>query len=448
VRAAGDYGDVIERILTDSREAEKLKLLQAEQQELRKQQQQQQQAAASSSVATNAAAAAAAPAAVASVGAATRKRLCPDDAACAKLNNPTHMRLFAHTCRAPGGPGACHQRHDVKHTEFYLHPVPAPPAGGDAASPGKAFAADVAAGDGLSDSDDDALMSRRATAAAAAAADEGAWVDLSDPWAVHPRGYRAALRRADRQARLQEQRQRKQLPHTTAATAAAAQQPQQGAASPAAAGKSTATWVARGTFGSSDDEDHDGAHSDSDPDAVREVVAASKGKNDAGAPRAAGHGGGDDDGVLKVLEARVPLRCPLSYQRIKTPARGRRCRHDACFDLATFIAASARHSTWNCPLCDGPAYVADLRCDSLVAAALDTLPDADFNHGVDALLISGSGADRTWRYVEVNMDTISTSEDDDDDGAPSRRPPQPTTTATTTGVDISQGSGGAEILVD
>jgi len=48
----------------------------------------------------------------------------------------------------------------------------------------------------------------------------------------------------------------------------------------------------------------------------------------------------------------------------------------------------------------------------------------------------------------VNMDTISTSEDDDDDGAPSRRPPQPTTTATTAGVDISQGSGGAEILVD
>jgi len=49
-----------------------------------------------------------------------------------------------------------------------------------------------------------------------------------------------------------------------------------------------------------------------------------------------------------------PLRCPLTRERMRIPARGKKCQHIACFDLEAYLTVSARasfHRRWCCPVC-------------------------------------------------------------------------------------------------
>jgi SUMO ligase MMS21 Smc5/6 complex component len=41
----------------------------------------------------------------------------------------------------------------------------------------------------------------------------------------------------------------------------------------------------------------------------------------------------DDELEVEEVDALVSLRCPLSIDRIVTPAKGRLCSHRRCFDL-------------------------------------------------------------------------------------------------------------------
>jgi len=71
----------------------------------------------------------------------------------------------------------------------------------------------------------------------------------------------------------------------------------------------------------------------------------------------------------------VSLRCPLSHGRIVIPARGVRCEHESTFDLDTFVRHALQVHSWNCPVCDGPVGLRELRVHSIVAEALFILSD-------------------------------------------------------------------------
>jgi len=53
---------------------------------------------------------------------------------------------------------------------------------------------------------------------------------------------------------------------------------------------------------------------------------------------------------------RSRLFCPISLARIRTPARGKKCRHLQCFDLETYLISNQKMSVinkrWRCPVCD------------------------------------------------------------------------------------------------
>jgi hypothetical protein len=262
------------------------------------------------------------------------KRMCPEDKTCAKLANATHIRLFMHTCRADGGPAMCRLRHDAKHTSTFFHPTDTPSASGV-------------------DADDDAAIALVAATpmrmASAKSASE--WYDASDPWAIRPR------HRTQRRGAEEGEISAKQASNSSNANVQAVSK------------------MNAAAFSSDDEAEDRGAMDDTI------IIAA-----DTSDALVAG-----GDSALSVLESRVSLRDPLSFQRIQVPAKGRRCRHDASFDLATFIAHGARRSTWNCPVCDAAALVDDLRVDALLSEALAGLSMEQYEAGVDAVIISGQG---------------------------------------------------------
>jgi hypothetical protein len=55
---------------------------------------------------------------------------------------------------------------------------------------------------------------------------------------------------------------------------------------------------------------------------------------------------------------RARLICPISLARIRTPVRGKKCRHMQCFDLEAYLVSnqkmSAINKRWTCPICDAP----------------------------------------------------------------------------------------------
>ena len=59
------------------------------------------------------------------------------------------------------------------------------------------------------------------------------------------------------------------------------------------------------------------------------------------------------DGVL-IKSVRIPLKCPLSFNQIRIPARGSACQHLECFDLQAFVDLHSSTSKWKCPVCARP----------------------------------------------------------------------------------------------
>ncbi|CCD14534.1 unnamed protein product [Trypanosoma congolense IL3000] len=124
------------------------------------------------------------------------------------------------------------------------------------------------------------------------------------------------------------------------------------------------------------------------------------GSSGCAADRTSGHDPGVDDG-----EAVVTLRCPLSYSRIQMAGRGRHCTHLACFDVVTFVKSCLRSNSWNCPICDGPILIDDVRMDRTVQAAIDSLGPDEYS-----VVLFGRGY-KEWR----RNDCVPCVSDDDDE---------------------------------
>jgi E3 SUMO-protein ligase PIAS1 len=66
---------------------------------------------------------------------------------------------------------------------------------------------------------------------------------------------------------------------------------------------------------------------------------------------------------IEGLDYILSLRCPLSIDTIKVPARGEKCKHPQCFDLETFLSFGDQSTCWQCPICSSPLAWCDLLID-------------------------------------------------------------------------------------
>ena len=55
---------------------------------------------------------------------------------------------------------------------------------------------------------------------------------------------------------------------------------------------------------------------------------------------------------IQMEKVHIELKCPLSFQRIKVPVKGRECVHDSCVDLESMILFNkSANRQWRCPIC-------------------------------------------------------------------------------------------------
>ncbi|KAI1707494.1 MIZ/SP-RING zinc finger domain-containing protein [Ditylenchus destructor] len=80
------------------------------------------------------------------------------------------------------------------------------------------------------------------------------------------------------------------------------------------------------------------------------------------------------DGIVK--QWRITLKCLLSGQRIKVPARYADCTHIQCFDLETFLRMKTQKNILVCPICQKEVKepLNFLRIDKYIENVLSTLP--------------------------------------------------------------------------
>eukprot|EP00928_Gymnodinium_smaydae_P081513 TRINITY_DN6501_c0_g2_i1.p1 TRINITY_DN6501_c0_g2~~TRINITY_DN6501_c0_g2_i1.p1 ORF type:complete len:403 (+),score=47.89 TRINITY_DN6501_c0_g2_i1:53-1261(+) len=107
-----------------------------------------------------------------------------------------------------------------------------------------------------------------------------------------------------------------------------------------------------------------------------------------------------------------PLDCPLTRERIRTPARGVACRHLRCFDFEAYLEVSSRaafHKRWLCPLCSLPLLPKDARVCTLTrlmleqaapgveAASIETALSSGALGSADASLLQKHAKLRRWK---------------------------------------------------
>lgn len=149
---------------------------------------------------------------------------------------------------------------------------------------------------------------------------------------------------------------------------------------------------------------------------------------------------------------RSRLLCPVSLVRMKTPARGFRCRHLQCFDLQTYLSTNYRiaafNRRWRCPVCDVELKPTDLFIDTYLLqvqeqagidseeVAFDSLGewtvtaradrDSEFHPEGSSPPPSASPscpiASPTDGFVEDDVEEAAEEMDDDDDDEAGRAP--------------------------
>lgn len=60
------------------------------------------------------------------------------------------------------------------------------------------------------------------------------------------------------------------------------------------------------------------------------------------------------NGGIETTATVMSLSCPISYTRMKYPAKSIRCQHLQCFDALWFLHSQLQIPTWQCPVCQVP----------------------------------------------------------------------------------------------
>jgi hypothetical protein len=96
----------------------------------------------------------------------------------------------------------------------------------------------------------------------------------------------------------------------------------------------------------------------------------------------------------------LDLRCPISLDKLRQPARGTMCDHLRCFDLDAFVSVNRLTSNinlrWICPICRKLLLPKDLIQDAYMKAIVDFTP-------TDCLEVSINEDTAEWRAVETTQ---------------------------------------------
>ncbi|XP_054824219.1 E4 SUMO-protein ligase PIAL2 [Prosopis cineraria] len=106
----------------------------------------------------------------------------------------------------------------------------------------------------------------------------------------------------------------------------------------------------------------------------------------------------DSDSDIIEGPSQISLNCPISFKRIKTPVKGRSCKHFQCFDFFNFIKINSRRPSWRCPHCNQYVCYADICLDRNMVEVLKNVGD-----NVTEVVIS---ADGSWKAVFKDDDNV------------------------------------------
>ena len=74
---------------------------------------------------------------------------------------------------------------------------------------------------------------------------------------------------------------------------------------------------------------------------------------------------------------KLSLKCPISFKRIKIPARGNECKHLRCFDLESFLLMNTEKTSMHCPICKENIVLENLEVDQYILNAINNSRDFD-----------------------------------------------------------------------
>ncbi|XP_008239090.1 PREDICTED: E4 SUMO-protein ligase PIAL2 [Prunus mume] len=106
----------------------------------------------------------------------------------------------------------------------------------------------------------------------------------------------------------------------------------------------------------------------------------------------------DSDSDIIEGPSRISLNCPISYTRIKTPVKGRLCKHLQCFDFSNFVGINLRRPSWRCPHCNQYVCFLDICVDQNMIKVL-----REVGKNVAEVIISMDGS---WKAVLENDDDV------------------------------------------
>ncbi|KAI4326887.1 hypothetical protein L6164_019411 [Bauhinia variegata] len=106
----------------------------------------------------------------------------------------------------------------------------------------------------------------------------------------------------------------------------------------------------------------------------------------------------DSDSDIIEGPSRISLNCPISFSRIKTPVKGRSCKHLQCFDFDNFIDINSRRPSWRCPHCNQYVCYTDICLDRNMVEVLKDVGD-----NVMEVIIR---ADGSWKAVLENDQNV------------------------------------------
>ncbi|XP_027914324.1 E4 SUMO-protein ligase PIAL2 isoform X3 [Vigna unguiculata] len=99
----------------------------------------------------------------------------------------------------------------------------------------------------------------------------------------------------------------------------------------------------------------------------------------------------DSDSDIIEGASQISLNCPISFTRIKTPVKGRSCKHFQCFDFNNFISINSKRPSWRCPHCNQYVCYGDIRLDRNMVEILKNVGES-----ITEVIVL---ADGSWKAV-------------------------------------------------
>jgi len=119
----------------------------------------------------------------------------------------------------------------------------------------------------------------------------------------------------------------------------------------------------------------------------------------------------DDEDIRCISSHKLPLRCPVSMDRIQVPVRGHDCSHIQCFDLEAYLTSNqqmrAFNNRWVCPICSLVLRPDDLCKDAYVEQVL-----AKTSADLDEVTLN---ADGSWGTTDPSASTEEPQDELDHD---------------------------------